>query len=384
MKCNKSELDKDFEDQPKSYDEKTDNKRDERRKNSVGGGFTGEQSIIEKVSSKSSLSSSQMFMCRICHCEETSEQYLISPCYCAGTLRYVHQSCLQQWLKSNGMKSCELCKFDFIMQTKVRPLKKWKKLDMNRVEKRKIMCSVAFHLIAITCVVWSLYVLIERTADEIKSGLIEWPFWTKLVVVAIGFTGGVVFMYIQCKMYLQLCIRWKQYNRVILIQPITEDLLKKSKKSAAANAISQSTTSSKPSTKIFSNFNKSTVLNLGCGSHQQLPSSHAIFDSSTTTINMNNSTHATSNTFSPISVQSSPTSQAVIKTTSNDNLIAIASDCVSLNETFSKAVVVPLPIVDTTAAEKSDEDTATTSPSTLNDSLTASNSNLIKIQNGEP
>ena len=42
-------------------------------------------------------------MCRICHCEETSEEFLISPCYCSGTLRYVHQSCLQQWLKSTGI-----------------------------------------------------------------------------------------------------------------------------------------------------------------------------------------------------------------------------------------------------------------------------------------
>jgi hypothetical protein len=30
-------------------------------------------------------------------------------------------------------------------------------------------------------------------------GDLKWPFWTKLVVVAIGFTGGLVFMYIQCK-----------------------------------------------------------------------------------------------------------------------------------------------------------------------------------------
>ncbi len=45
----------------------------------------------------------------------------------------------------------------------------------------------------------SLYILIDRTADEIKMGDLKWPFWTKLVVVAIGFTGGLVFMYIQCK-----------------------------------------------------------------------------------------------------------------------------------------------------------------------------------------
>jgi hypothetical protein len=46
----------------------------------------------------------------------------------------------------------------------------WQKLDMNVVERRKIMCSVAFNLIAVTCVLWSLYVLIEKTREEVKAG----------------------------------------------------------------------------------------------------------------------------------------------------------------------------------------------------------------------
>lgn len=41
---------------------------------------------------------------------------------------------------------------------------------MTASERRKIMCSVTFHVIAITCVVWSLYVLIDRTTEEIKQG----------------------------------------------------------------------------------------------------------------------------------------------------------------------------------------------------------------------
>ena len=40
----------------------------------------------------------------------------------------------------------------------------------------------------------SLYILFKpnfifRTTEEIQSGELQWPFWTKLVVVAIGFTG---------------------------------------------------------------------------------------------------------------------------------------------------------------------------------------------------
>lgn len=111
------------------------------------------------------------------------------------------------------------------MQTRIRSLKNWEKLDINNIERRKILCSVTFHLIVITCVIWSLYVLIERTAHEMSLNQLDWAFWVKLVVVAIGFTGGVVFMYIQCKMYVQLCMRWRRYNRVIIIQPITEELL---------------------------------------------------------------------------------------------------------------------------------------------------------------
>ena len=53
------------------------------------------------------------------------------------------------------------------------PPPQWQKLEMTKVESRKIMCSVTFHLIAITCVVWSLYVLIERTMEEVGGSVFE-------------------------------------------------------------------------------------------------------------------------------------------------------------------------------------------------------------------
>ncbi|KAM6998008.1 E3 ubiquitin-protein ligase MARCHF8 isoform 2-T4 [Tautogolabrus adspersus] len=168
--------------------------------------------------SRTSVSPSSQDICRICHCEGDDESPLITPCHCTGSLRFVHQSCLQQWIKSSDTRCCELCKYEFIMETKLKPLRKWEKLQMTASERRKIMCSVTFHVIAITCVVWSLYVLIDRTADEIRRGVTDWPFWTKLVVVAIGFTGGLVFMYVQCKVYIHLWRRLKAYNRVIYVQ----------------------------------------------------------------------------------------------------------------------------------------------------------------------
>ncbi|XP_042215239.1 uncharacterized protein LOC121861508 isoform X2 [Homarus americanus] len=177
---------------------------------------------MERCASNTSTFSFSQDICRICHCEGEQDSPLIAPCYCSGSLRYVHQSCLQQWIKSSDTKSCELCKFNFIMHSKIKPFNRWEKLDMSGMERRKIACSVTFHVIAITCVVWSLYVLIQRTTEEVQEGTLEWPFWTKLIVVAIGFTGGLVFMYVQCKMYVQLCKRWRAFNRVIYVQNAPE------------------------------------------------------------------------------------------------------------------------------------------------------------------
>ncbi|CAG0915828.1 unnamed protein product [Notodromas monacha] len=160
-------------------------------------------------------------ICRICHCEVGEgkpDSNLIAPCYCSGSLRFVHPECLQLWIKASDIKSCELCHFAFIMNTKTKPFSQWDRLDMSTIERRKVLCSVTFHIVAITCVVWSLYVLIDRTAEEARSNHLEWSFWTKLIVVAVGFTGGIVFMYVQCKTYVHLFKKWRAFNRVICVQ----------------------------------------------------------------------------------------------------------------------------------------------------------------------
>ncbi|XP_036952457.1 uncharacterized protein DDB_G0284459 isoform X1 [Acanthopagrus latus] len=195
---------------------------------------------------------SELEVCRICHCEGDDECPLIMPCRCTGSLSFVHQACLNQWIKSSDTRCCELCKFDFVMETKLKPLRKWEKLNMTKGERRKIFCSVLFHLIAIVCMLWSVYVLVKRTAEEIRlgkneelwrvtllkyytpNGVLEWPFWTKLIVVAIGFTGGLIFMYIQCKVYLQLWRRLKAFNRIITVQNCPEKGLHNSQAQTSA------------------------------------------------------------------------------------------------------------------------------------------------------
>jgi len=79
-------------------------------------------------SSTSSKLSDYRDICRICHCEGTNDEPLVSPCLCLGTLQYLHQSCLQRWIRSAGVKSCELCKFEFIMHSEIKPFNQVKKI----------------------------------------------------------------------------------------------------------------------------------------------------------------------------------------------------------------------------------------------------------------
>lgn len=51
--------------------------------------------------------------CRICRGEGTVDEPLFYPCKCSGSIKYVHQDCLMEWLSHSQKKHCELCKTPF-------------------------------------------------------------------------------------------------------------------------------------------------------------------------------------------------------------------------------------------------------------------------------
>lgn len=50
---------------------------------------------------------------------------------------------------------------------------------MSGVERRRLFCAVLFHCAAAICVIWSLCVLIERAAEEVKRGQIGTNWFTR-------------------------------------------------------------------------------------------------------------------------------------------------------------------------------------------------------------
>ena len=51
--------------------------------------------------------------CRICRGEGSQDEPLFYPCKCSGSIKFVHQNCLMEWLSHSQKKHCELCKTTF-------------------------------------------------------------------------------------------------------------------------------------------------------------------------------------------------------------------------------------------------------------------------------
>ena len=51
--------------------------------------------------------------CRICRGEGSKDEPLFYPCKCSGSIKFVHQNCLMEWLSHSQKKHCELCKTPF-------------------------------------------------------------------------------------------------------------------------------------------------------------------------------------------------------------------------------------------------------------------------------
>ncbi|KFM73826.1 E3 ubiquitin-protein ligase MARCH6, partial [Stegodyphus mimosarum] len=52
-------------------------------------------------------------ICRVCRSEATPEKPLYHPCICTGSIKFIHQECLLQWLKYSRKEYCELCNHRF-------------------------------------------------------------------------------------------------------------------------------------------------------------------------------------------------------------------------------------------------------------------------------
>lgn len=53
------------------------------------------------------------YKCRICMDLGDLEAEMCIPCECMGSIKYIHVTCLKEWIKEKRKISCELCKTNY-------------------------------------------------------------------------------------------------------------------------------------------------------------------------------------------------------------------------------------------------------------------------------
>lgn len=77
------------------------------------GGSREKENNSNNMSSRYDDDDEEEDVCRICRNPGDAENPLRYPCACSGSIKFVHQDCLLQWLNHSNARQCEVCKHAF-------------------------------------------------------------------------------------------------------------------------------------------------------------------------------------------------------------------------------------------------------------------------------
>ncbi|GAB0096883.1 E3 ubiquitin-protein ligase MARCH6 [Sergentomyia squamirostris] len=93
------------------------------------------------------------YICRVCRCEGQSDRPLFHPCICTGSIKWIHQDCLMQWMRYSRKEYCELCGHRFSFTPIYSP-------DMPRVLPLRDVAGGLVSSIATAVKYWLHYTLV--------------------------------------------------------------------------------------------------------------------------------------------------------------------------------------------------------------------------------
>eukprot|EP00111_Clytia_hemisphaerica_P017887 TCONS_00052913-protein len=149
--------------------------------------------------------------CRVCQCNG-DEEILISPCLCSGSVKWIHESCLIQWMKSSLKDSCELCTKKIKITKRKKPFTKWK-LPSQRPT------PVLWVLVFVTAIALNL-------ASVVKDASKHCATTPCLVFYAVGIIGvilGTLFLMYWSKRAKVFISHWVELNEEWVIVVDNED-----------------------------------------------------------------------------------------------------------------------------------------------------------------
>ncbi|XP_069136844.1 E3 ubiquitin-protein ligase MARCHF1-like [Argopecten irradians] len=157
-----------------------------------------------------------VMLCRICH-DDDSEQPLISPCFCSGSMGMLHMACLEQWLGASDTTKCEICKFEFSINKRPRSCK-WfltnKKLGRDRRLLLADMCCCLWY--APSTIATTLSCLIGATHFTADNK--NWEATSLILLATVNVCFFVLWLGLAFRRNLRICNKWKKTHQVIRIK----------------------------------------------------------------------------------------------------------------------------------------------------------------------
>ena len=151
-------------------------------------------------------------ICRICLHGDNETDPLIEPCQCTGTMQFVHETCLLQWLNTSYKGRCEVCFYHFKTKRDKKGLIKWRALPMTASQRTKYGLTIILHSLVLMFFLWSSTFVISEFmhADKGSTG-----YWIKLAIILISTTAFLCFAAHQSTWYVRLYERFSVYNMPI-------------------------------------------------------------------------------------------------------------------------------------------------------------------------
>ncbi|KAG1692271.1 E3 ubiquitin-protein ligase MARCH2 [Nymphon striatum] len=148
--------------------------------------------------------------CRICQIY-VSEEKLVSPCHCKGSVASVHLSCLEKWLNLSNIDTCELCQYKFQIKHVKKSFIDWLKTPTTLAEKKHLLFDV------VTLLALSMFTLISaRICMAGASYYLERSTTNKHVILEA--CGLILLTVLLCIVY--ICWVVIALSRNVEIQPI--------------------------------------------------------------------------------------------------------------------------------------------------------------------
>lgn len=146
-------------------------------------------------------------ICRICY-DDQSQEKLISPCKCSGSVKWVHNSCLQKWIDISKKNECSTCKYTYKYQ-KEYTKKFYKYLDHSYVPK---LLTIIFILITtiISGLISKLCMKILKFKNNIDIG-----FNIKYFFFSLKYFSLLFFLSLPILHYLKVINVQEVYNNYI-------------------------------------------------------------------------------------------------------------------------------------------------------------------------